>query len=105
MRPHFSFGTVEVRISDAQSTATESEALSALITACVAQAAGSLVLGGPVHALERLLQVPGAPSLRAGDLISTGALTGRSHPVQRGEQWTASHLGGPLLPLPTLEIV
>ncbi|HEX2102089.1 MAG TPA: YbdK family carboxylate-amine ligase [Solirubrobacteraceae bacterium] len=39
IRPHFSFGTVEVRICDAQSTAQEAEALSALIVACVAQAA------------------------------------------------------------------
>ena len=38
VRPHFEFGTVEVRICDAQSTATESEALAALIVACVAQA-------------------------------------------------------------------
>jgi carboxylate-amine ligase len=39
IRPHFGFGTVEVRICDAQSTAQESEALAALIVACVAQAA------------------------------------------------------------------
>ena len=39
MRPHFSFGTVEVRICDAQISAGESEALAALIVACVAQAA------------------------------------------------------------------
>jgi carboxylate-amine ligase len=39
VRPHFSFGTVEVRICDAQSTAQESDALSSLIVACVAQAA------------------------------------------------------------------
>jgi glutamate---cysteine ligase / carboxylate-amine ligase len=39
IRPHFSFGTVEVRICDAQSTAQEAEALTALIVACVAQAA------------------------------------------------------------------
>jgi carboxylate-amine ligase len=39
IRPHFSFGTVEVRICDAQSTAHEAEALAALIVACVAQAA------------------------------------------------------------------
>ncbi|MEA2250016.1 MAG: glutamate---cysteine ligase / carboxylate-amine ligase [Solirubrobacteraceae bacterium] len=38
IRPHLSFGTVEVRICDAQSTATESEALSGLIVACVLQA-------------------------------------------------------------------
>ena len=39
VRPHFSFGTVEVRICDVQATAEESDALSALITACVLQAA------------------------------------------------------------------
>jgi carboxylate-amine ligase len=39
IRPHFSFGTVEVRICDAQTTAGEAEALAALIVACVAQAA------------------------------------------------------------------
>ena len=38
MRPHFSFGTVEVRICDVQPTAAESDALAALIVACVAQA-------------------------------------------------------------------
>ncbi|MGH2916064.1 MAG: carboxylate-amine ligase [Solirubrobacteraceae bacterium] len=39
IRPHLSFGTVELRICDAQSTAPESDALAALIVACVAQAA------------------------------------------------------------------
>jgi carboxylate-amine ligase len=39
VRPHFSFGTVEVRIADAQATAAESDALAGLITATVAQAA------------------------------------------------------------------
>jgi glutamate---cysteine ligase / carboxylate-amine ligase len=39
IRPHLSFGTVEVRICDAQSTAQEAEALTALIVAAVAQAA------------------------------------------------------------------
>lgn len=39
VRPHFEFGTLEVRICDAQSTAPESEALAALTVACVAQAA------------------------------------------------------------------
>jgi carboxylate-amine ligase len=38
IRPHFSFGTVEVRICDAQTTAGESEALAALVAACVVQA-------------------------------------------------------------------
>ncbi len=39
IRPHLAFGTVEVRICDAQATASEADALSALIVACVAQAA------------------------------------------------------------------
>jgi glutamate---cysteine ligase / carboxylate-amine ligase len=48
IRPHFTFGTVEVRICDAQSTAREAEALSALIVACVAQAARDEDDGVPV---------------------------------------------------------
>ncbi len=39
IRPHLAFGTVEVRICDAQATAPESDALAGLILACVAQAA------------------------------------------------------------------
>ena len=39
VRPHHTFGTVEVRICEAQSTAEESTALAALAVACVAQAA------------------------------------------------------------------
>ena len=38
IRPHFSFGTVELRICDAQATAPESEALASLMVACIAQA-------------------------------------------------------------------
>jgi carboxylate-amine ligase len=38
VRPHFSYGTVEVRICDVQGTAAESEALAGLVVACVAQA-------------------------------------------------------------------
>src|SRR3954467_2895294 len=39
VRPHHAFGTVEVRICDAQTRAEESTALAGLIAACVAQAA------------------------------------------------------------------
>src|SRR5687767_1482783 len=39
VRPHHKYGTVEVRICDAQSTAEESTALAGLMVACVAQAA------------------------------------------------------------------
>jgi carboxylate-amine ligase len=45
IRPHFSFGTVEVRICDAQTRADESEGLAALIVACVAQAARDVDAG------------------------------------------------------------
>ncbi len=45
IRPHFAYGTVEVRICDAQQTATESEALAGLIVACVAQAARDIDAG------------------------------------------------------------
>jgi carboxylate-amine ligase len=38
VRPHFSFGTVEMRICDVQATAGESDALASLIAACIAQA-------------------------------------------------------------------
>ena len=47
IRPHFAFGTVEVRICDAQMTAPESESLAALIVACVAQAARDVDDGVP----------------------------------------------------------
>jgi carboxylate-amine ligase len=47
VRPHFSFGTVEVRICDAQASAGESDALASLIVACVAQAIRDLDEGVP----------------------------------------------------------
>ena len=57
VRPHFSFGTVEVRICDAQATAAESEALAALIVACVAQAARDHDEGVPFeHPSRRLVE-------------------------------------------------
>jgi glutamate---cysteine ligase / carboxylate-amine ligase len=49
VRPHLSFGTVEVRICDAQVTASESEALAGLIVACVAQAARDEDEGAPAE--------------------------------------------------------
>jgi glutamate---cysteine ligase / carboxylate-amine ligase len=39
IRPHHSYGTVEMRICDAQTSADDSTTLAALITSCVAQAA------------------------------------------------------------------
>ena len=47
IRPHTSFGTVELRICDAQATAAESEALAELMVACIAQAARDVDEGAP----------------------------------------------------------
>jgi carboxylate-amine ligase len=55
VRPHFAFGTVEVRICDAQSTARESDGLAALLAACVLQAAQDLDDGIPAPDLPRRL--------------------------------------------------
>ena len=46
VRPHHSFGTVEVRICDAQTRGDESFALAGLIAACIAQAALDYDEGG-----------------------------------------------------------
>jgi glutamate---cysteine ligase / carboxylate-amine ligase len=53
VRAHLSFGTVEVRIMDAQSCAGESTALLALATACVAQAALDYDAGRIPRAIPR----------------------------------------------------
>ena len=45
VRPHHDFGTVEVRICDAQMTAGEADALAALIAACVRRAAAEVDAG------------------------------------------------------------
>ena len=45
VRPHHDFGTVEVRICDAQMTAAEADGLAALITACVRRAAAEVDSG------------------------------------------------------------
>jgi glutamate---cysteine ligase / carboxylate-amine ligase len=48
VRPHFSFGTVEVRICDVQATAQESDALAGLMVACIAQAVRDVDEGVPL---------------------------------------------------------
>jgi carboxylate-amine ligase len=55
IRPHFTFGTVEVRICDAQPTARESDAVASLITACVLQAARDEDEGAPLRDPPRRL--------------------------------------------------
>jgi carboxylate-amine ligase len=84
IRPHFSFGTVEVRICDAQATAGESEGLSALIVACVAQAAREIDAGIPFDDLPgRLIEENLWRAVRYG-------LDGELLDLQRAEPYPAA---------------
>ena len=84
VRPHFSFGTVEVRICDAQCTAAESEGLAALIVACVAQAARDIDAGVPsVDLPGRLIEENVWRAIRYG-------LDGELLDLERGEAYPAS---------------
>ncbi|MBL8350592.1 MAG: hydratase [Burkholderiaceae bacterium] len=62
---------------------------------------GANVLDGPLHALRHfvaeLQACPGAPALRAGDLVTTGTWTD-AWPVAPGETWQAD-FSAPLSPL------
>jgi carboxylate-amine ligase len=83
VRPHFSFGTVEVRICDAQATAPESEALAALIVACVAQAVRDVDEGAPfVDPAPRLIEENMWRAIRFG-------LDGRLIDLERAQEYPA----------------
>jgi glutamate---cysteine ligase / carboxylate-amine ligase len=95
IRPHLSFGTVEVRICDAQSTATESEALSGLIVASVAQALRDIDEGVPfTDPPRRLVEENFWRAIRFGqDGMLLDLDRGEAFPaaaaVERLLQWTA----------------
>jgi carboxylate-amine ligase len=83
VRPHFSFGTVEVRICDVQATAPESEALASLIVACVAQAMRDVDEGVPFEdPAPRLIEENMWRAIRYG-------LDGRMIDLERGEEYPA----------------
>jgi carboxylate-amine ligase len=87
VRPHFAFGTVEVRICDAQATASESEALAALIVACVAQAARDVDDAVPfTDPASRLIEENMWRAIRFG-------LDGRLIDLERGEEYPAPQAG------------
>jgi glutamate---cysteine ligase / carboxylate-amine ligase len=91
VRPHFDFGTVEVRICDAQSTARESEALAGLIVACVAQAARDVDEGVPfVDPAPRLIEENMWRAIRYG-------LDGKMIDLSRAEEYPAAALPERLL--------
>lgn len=96
VRPHVSYGTVEVRICDAQITAEESEALVGLMVACVAAAAREIDEGREVEELPaRLLEENMWRAIRYGldgELIDLH--TGVEYParaaIERLLRWTES---------------
>ncbi len=94
VRPAFTFGTVEVRICDMQSTAEESEALVGLIVACVAQAARDVDEGLPHEDLPmRLLEENLWRAIRYGmdgELVEfgRGVQEPAARAIERLLQWT-----------------
>jgi len=83
VRPHFSFGTVEVRICDAQAGAHESEALASLMVACIAQALRDGDEGVPFDdPPRRLVEENMWRAIRFG-------LDGRMIDLERGEEYPA----------------
>jgi len=91
VRPHHSFGTVEVRICDAQTTAEDSSALEGLIVACVAQAAMDHDEGEPADETPgRLIEENLWRAIRYG-------LDGRLIDLERGEEFPASAVADRLL--------
>jgi glutamate---cysteine ligase / carboxylate-amine ligase len=83
VRPHFSFGTVEVRVCDAQATAQESDALAGLMVACIAQAARDVDEGVPFTDLEpRMIEENMWRAIRYG-------LDGRLIDLELGEEYPA----------------
>ncbi|HXR13509.1 MAG TPA: YbdK family carboxylate-amine ligase [Solirubrobacteraceae bacterium] len=86
VRPHFSYGTVEVRICDAQCTAAESDALAGLIVACVAQALLELDAGEPAAPVPGyLIEENMWRAIRHG-------LDGRMIDFDRGEEYPSNEI-------------
>jgi len=82
-RPHFKFGTVEVRICDAQASASESEALASLMVSCIAQALRDGDEGVPFeHPPPRLIEENMWRAIRFG-------LDGRLIDLERGREYPA----------------
>ncbi len=91
VRPHFSYGTVEIRICDVQATAAESEALAALIVACVAQALAEVDAGEHSEPLPGyLIEENMWRAIRYG-------LDGRMIDFETGEEYPAAEITERLL--------
>jgi glutamate---cysteine ligase / carboxylate-amine ligase len=91
VRPHHSFGTVELRICDAQTSAGDSSALAGLMVACIAQAAIDHDEGVPaVDARQRVVDENLWRAMRFG-------LDGRMIDLERAEEFPSSALPDRLL--------
>jgi glutamate---cysteine ligase / carboxylate-amine ligase len=83
VRPHFAFGTVELRICDAQASAAESDALASLIAVCIAQAVRDVDEGVPFEdPPPRLIEENMWRAIRYG-------LDGRLLDLDSGEEYEA----------------
>src|SRR3954454_9832748 len=86
VRPHHSYGTVELRICDAQSTAEESTAIAGLGAACIAQAAIDYDEGvRPDHVPRRVVEENLWRAIRFG-------LDGKMIDIERLEEFPAAAL-------------
>jgi carboxylate-amine ligase len=91
VRPHHAFGTVELRICDAQTAAEDSTAVAGLAVACIAQAAMDHDDGSaPAPAPQRLVEENLWRAIRHG-------LDGRMIDLERGEEFPAAALPDRLL--------
>jgi glutamate---cysteine ligase / carboxylate-amine ligase len=91
VRPHHAYGTVEVRICDAQSDAATSTALAGLIVSCVAQAALDHDAGAPFDdPPPRLVEENLWRAIRYG-------LDGRMLDLDRIEEYPSAAIGERLL--------
>ncbi|HKP90552.1 MAG TPA: YbdK family carboxylate-amine ligase [Thermoleophilaceae bacterium] len=91
VRPHHSFGTVELRICDAQTSAEESTALAGLLAACAAQAALDHDDGVPaIDAPQRVVEENLWRAIRYG-------LDGRTIDLERGEEFPSAAIPDRLL--------
>jgi glutamate---cysteine ligase / carboxylate-amine ligase len=84
VRPHHTYGTVEMRICDAQASAGDSTALAGLITACIAQAAFDHDEGVPFeHPPGRMIEENFWRAIRHG-------LDGKLIDLDRAEEYPAA---------------
>jgi glutamate---cysteine ligase / carboxylate-amine ligase len=105
VRPHHDFGTVEVRICDAQTTAQEADQLAALIVACVRRAAEEVDAGEtPPDLPGRLIEENMWRAIRHGldgSLLDLTAAPIEPYPaaeaLERLKAWTGAEVALPEL--------